>query len=167
MASTLTGHKGSEKALTELGRTYFHGSEWDEKTKMIASLPPLILKKWFTSISIRCTLMIHGLNKKGLTMRFLKPILTASITCLALNAHGACRITWVDHDYNIATPPIQKQVCSSTLDLPAINNPGIQPIQQPRIRPIPQPSIPPIGTTRCSLQNVYENGRWVTRRLCR
>lgn len=43
MASTLTGHKGSEKALTELGRTYFHGSEWDEKTKMIASLPPLIM----------------------------------------------------------------------------------------------------------------------------
>jgi len=45
MASTLTGHKGSEKALTELGRTYFHGSEWDEKTKMIASIPPLILKR--------------------------------------------------------------------------------------------------------------------------
>jgi integrase len=45
MASTLTGHKGSEKALTELGRTYFHGSEWGEKTKMIISLPPLVLER--------------------------------------------------------------------------------------------------------------------------
>ena len=41
MTSTLTGHKGSDKALTELGRTYFHGSEWEQKKKMIASLPSL------------------------------------------------------------------------------------------------------------------------------
>jgi len=41
MASTLTGHKGSDKALTELGRTYFHGTAWQEKQKMIASVPSL------------------------------------------------------------------------------------------------------------------------------
>jgi hypothetical protein len=86
---------------------------------------------------------------------------------LSVNSYGACQIKWVDHDYNVSTPPIQQQICNSTLDLPAINNPGIQPIQQPRIKPIESLSLPPLGTTRCSTQQVYENGRWVTKRLCR
>ena len=42
MAATLTGHKLRNKASTELGRTYFHGSEWKKKQEMIAILPSLI-----------------------------------------------------------------------------------------------------------------------------
>ena len=34
-------------------------------------------------------------------------------------SHGACQWVWVDHDYNTSTPAIRKQVCESTLDLPA------------------------------------------------
>jgi len=81
---------------------------------------------------------------------------------------AACRWVWVDHDFNLSTPAIQKQVCDSTIDIPAIRPPTIRPIQQPRIRPIEIPTIPPIGTNRCRTQNVYnENARrWELKRIC-
>ena len=90
-------------------------------------------------------------------------------TCLLLAssfAYAKCEIKWVDHDYNSLTPAIAKQLCDSTLDLPAINNPGIRPIQQPQIRPLPRISIPPIGTKNCNTQSVFENGRWVNKQVC-
>jgi len=87
------------------------------------------------------------------------PMLTSS-------AYAACKWVWVDHDYNTSTPAIQKQVCDSTIDIPAIRTPSIRPIQQPQIQPIQTPSIPPIGTRRCSLQSVLENGRWVSKQIC-
>ena len=43
LPASLTGHKGHDKAVTELGRTYFHGAEWGKKVEMINSLPPLQL----------------------------------------------------------------------------------------------------------------------------
>ena len=86
---------------------------------------------------------------------------------LSTSASAACRWVWVDHDFNTATPAIQQQVCDSSIDLPAIQSPSIRPIQTPQIRPIPSIGIPPIGTTSCSDQSVYENGRWVTKRVCR
>ena len=84
-------------------------------------------------------------------------------------ASAACKIVWVDHDYNSLTPAVKKQVCDSSLDLPAINNPGIQPIQQPKIKPIEPVGIPPLGTTQCSTQQVYnqQTMRWEQKRLCR
>ena len=86
---------------------------------------------------------------------------------LSFNVSAACRWVWVDHDYNTATPAIQKQVCDSTLDIPAIKQPSIRPIQEPRIKPIESPYIPPIGTKQCRTQSVMENGRWVNKRICR
>ena len=95
--------------------------------------------------------------------------LVIAVPLMAIPASGAdaaCTVRWVDHDFNAATPPIQKQICDSAIDLPAINLPGIQPIQRPQIRPLPAIGLPPLGTTNCSNQSVFENGVWVTRRLC-
>lgn len=89
-----------------------------------------------------------------------------AITFMSSSAIAACKVKWVDHDYNTLTPAVRRQVCDNALDLPAINNPGIRPLQRPQIRPIEQPRIPPIGTNRCRNQSVYERGRWVTKQLC-
>lgn len=89
--------------------------------------------------------------------------------CLVASTVGiaACKNVWVDHDYNISTPPVQTQVCDSTLDLPAINLPGVQPIQSPGLRPLEPVGLTPLGTTQCTTQRVYEYGQWVEKRLCR
>jgi hypothetical protein len=86
----------------------------------------------------------------------------------ATSASAACKVVWVDHDYNTLTPAVQKQVCDSTLDLPAINLPGVRPIQQPKIKPIEPLALPPLGTTRCSTQQVWNQQamRWEQKRIC-
>ena len=96
----------------------------------------------------------------------MKKLIFTALTLFAVNAQAACRWVWVDHDYNTMTPAIQKQVCNSTLDLPAIKSPSIRPIQQPQIRPLPSVGLPPLGTTRCRTESVYEYGRWVNKRIC-
>ena len=94
-------------------------------------------------------------------------LLFALTLCFSANAAAACKWVWVDHDYNLSTPAIKKQVCDSTLDLPAIKQPSIRPIQTPQIRPIESPTLPPLGTTQCRTQSVYENGKWVNKKICR
>ena len=92
-----------------------------------------------------------------------------SITLLlfaSTSSYAACKWVWVDHDYNVATAPIQKQVCESSLDIATPKTPSIAPIQSPQIKPIETPSIPPIGTTQCRTQSVFENGRWVNKKIC-
>jgi len=81
---------------------------------------------------------------------------------------SACKVVWVDHDYNAFTPAVKKQVCDSAFDLPAINNPGVQPIQQIQIKPIEPLALPPLGTTQCSTQQVYNQQamRWEQKRIC-
>ena len=92
-----------------------------------------------------------------------------ALIAFSVAASAACRVQWVDHDFNVMTPPIQKQVCDNTLDLPAINLPGVRPIQRPAIKPIEPIGLPPLGTQYCSTQQVYNNNtmRWETKRLCR
>ena len=97
----------------------------------------------------------------------MKKLIAVCLTLFAVNANAACRWVWVDHDYNSMTPAIQKQVCNSTMDLQAIKPPSIRPIQQPRLRPLEPIGLPPLGTSSCRTQSVYENGRWVDKRLCR
>ena len=96
--------------------------------------------------------------------------LTSILMSLMLSSYSfaACKWVWVDHDYDFTTPAIQKQVCDSTLDIPAIKTPSIQPIQTPQIKPIETPSIPPLGTTNCRTQSVYDyaSGKWVNKKIC-
>ena len=86
---------------------------------------------------------------------------TIMILFISPNVIAKCTVKWVDHDYNTMTPAIQKQVCDSTLDIPAINLPGVRPIQRPQISPIQSPTIAPIGTRNCRTQSVFENGQWI------
>jgi hypothetical protein len=98
----------------------------------------------------------------------MKTKFVAALCLLALSGKSLaeCRYHWVDHDYNTSTPAVRKQVCDSSIDLPAIKEPSIRPIQEPQIKPLPTIGIPPIGATRCKNQSVYENGRWVNKRVC-
>jgi hypothetical protein len=97
----------------------------------------------------------------------MRKLLALALLMLPVSANAACKWVWVDHDYNTSTPAVRKQVCDSSIDLPAIKEPSIRPIQTPQIKPLPTIGIPPIGTTRCKNESVYENGRWVNKRVCR
>ena len=50
----------------------------------------------------------------------MKTILLSLSLFAVSSASGACKWVWVDHDYNMSTKPVQKQVCDSTLDTAAI-----------------------------------------------
>ena len=101
---------------------------------------------------------VIGDNMKLLTAIFLLMISSQSF--------AACRWVFVDHDFNTSTPAIRQQICDNPFDMPAINPPAIRPIQQPQIRPFQPLVIPPVGTTKCSNQSVYINGKWVTKVVC-
>ncbi len=92
----------------------------------------------------------------------------AAITLMVVSQSSlaACRWVYVDHDYNSSTPAIQKQICDSVLDVPAIRTPQVQPIQTPSIKPLEPLRIPPIGTTKCRMERVYEDGKWVNKQVC-
>ena len=95
-----------------------------------------------------------------------KIILAVGLSFISTSASAGCRWVWVDDDYNASTPAVQKQICDSTIDIPAIQSPSIQPIQRPQIRPIESLGVPPIGTTSCRNESVYEDGEWVTKKVC-
>lgn len=96
----------------------------------------------------------------------MRALLAVLATVTAMQAGAACKWVWVDDDYNAMTPAVKKQVCDNSWDSPAVDMPSVRPIQQPQVRPLEYPSVPPIGTTRCRNESVYENGRWVTKRIC-
>lgn len=105
-------------------------------------------------------------------------LLLAVLIAWAVEAAATCTVQWVDDDYNTMTPPVQKQICDSTIDIPAIPSPSVPPIQRPAVPPIQSPVVPPIGTRQCTKQQVYESGGydystgqytsggWVTKTLC-
>jgi len=51
-----------------------------------------------------------------------------------------------------------RQICGSSLDLPGINLPPLQPLPSMELKPLPSMQLPPLGTTRCEYKQV--NGRW-------
>ena len=81
-------------------------------------------------------------------------------------SYSACKWVWVDDDYDMTTPAVRKQVCDSTMDLPALKDPSLRPLQKPQIKPMESLSLPPLGTSSCRTQSVFENGRWVNKRIC-
>jgi hypothetical protein len=92
--------------------------------------------------------------------------LIALLALTSMPAFADCEWVWVDHDFNTATPAIRQQVCTNTWDAPAINTPSVRPIQTPQVRPIAAPQTPPVGTTTCTPQSVFRNGKWVTEQVC-
>ena len=59
-------------------------------------------------------------------------------------------------------------ICSSALDIPPMCSPTICRITPPSIAPINPPRIPPIGTSDCSMKQVYNNrsGQYEWKQLC-
>jgi len=56
-----------------------------------------------------------------------------------------------------------QDICTSTLDLPSINLPPLEPLPSMEVKPLPSMQLPPIGTTQCQYQQV--DGRW--QNICR
>ncbi len=52
-----------------------------------------------------------------------------------------------------------RQICKTTMDLPGINLPPLQPLPSMELKPLPSMQLPPLGTTRCEYKQV--NGRWM------
>mgnify|MGYP003633917048 FL=1 len=99
----------------------------------------------------------------------MKLLTTLAAIILYLFSHASmaeCHYLWVDHDYDANTPPIQKQVCDSSIDLPALPDVSTPPIQTPTVPPISSPYLPPIGSASCRDELVYRNGEWVTEMVC-
>lgn len=87
---------------------------------------------------------------------------------IASTAKAACKWVWIDHDGNALTPAKRTQVCDNTYDPPVIQTPEIRPIQPVQPRPTrPLLGLPPLGTTKCEILRVYENGKWVRKKVCR
>jgi hypothetical protein len=101
-------------------------------------------------------------------MKLIRTLLVFAVVATAAPQFvaAACKAVWVDHDFNTSTPAIRKQVCDSPIDIPAIPSPSVRPIQTPQIRPIETPTVPPIGTKSCRNESIYEDGKWVTKRIC-
>ena len=90
-------------------------------------------------------------------------LLLIALTFLMLNsgpAYAACTCQCVN---GTVTP-----ICSSTLDMPPICSPAICPITPPSIAPINPLRIPPIGTSSCSMKQVYNNhtGQYEWKQIC-
>ena len=94
-------------------------------------------------------------------------LLFIAMFCLLSQVSTAeCRYVWIDHDFNSNTPLIQRQICDSPIDLPGLPSITTPPIQLPNLRPIGIDPIPNLGFSECSYQNVYENGQWVSKKVC-
>ena len=93
----------------------------------------------------------------------MRGLLRIALTWLLFNsipASAACTCQCVN---GTVTP-----LCSSTLDISPICSPTICPITPPSIAPINPLRIPPIGTSNCSMKQVYNNhtGEYEWKRIC-
>ena len=75
-------------------------------------------------------------------------IITALLLLSSVSASAACRWIWVDHDYNVGTPAIKKQVCESSIDLPDMQQSTLRRLQTPQLKPL---RFPPYWY--CPVQN--------------
>jgi hypothetical protein len=97
----------------------------------------------------------------------MKILLAITIMLISQSSLAACKWAWVDHDSKISTPAIQKEICDSSIRIPTVRPPSVRPIQSPSVRPIQIPRVPPVGTTRCRIERVYTNGKWINQQVCR
>ncbi len=71
-------------------------------------------------------------------------------------AFAACHKAQVCDDYG-QNCHVQ-DICDSSLDLPSVELPPLQPLPSTEIKPLPSMSLPPLGTSHCEYMQV--NGRW-------
>lgn len=115
--------------------------------------------------------MLQALVKIVLAWMAISIVFMGAMLLYALSqkAEAACRYQWVDHDYSTATPARRVRVCDDAMDRyqPALpDTPSVRPIQRPQVRPLETPGVAPLGTSRCRNRSIWQDGKWVTRRLC-
>jgi hypothetical protein len=76
-------------------------------------------------------------------------------------AEARCRKAQVCDDYGMNC--VVQDICDSTLDLPSIDLPPLQPMPSTELKPLPSLDLPPLGTTKCEYKQV--NGHW--QNVCR
>lgn len=76
------------------------------------------------------------------------------------NAHAGCTCQCVN---GRVTP-----ICSNALEAPPICSPQICPITPPSIAPMNPLRVPPIGTSNCTMKQVYNNytGQYEWKQIC-
>ncbi len=87
--------------------------------------------------------------------------LGAVVLTFATSVAAQCRQAWVCNDFGQNCKV--RQICGSSLDLPGINLPPLQPLPSMELKPLPSLQLPPLGTTQCEYRQV--NGRWMN--VCR
>lgn len=48
-----------------------------------------------------------------------------------------------------------KALCSSSIDVPPVCAPRVCAIVMPSVKPVEPPRVPPVGTSKCTLKQVY------------
>lgn len=74
----------------------------------------------------------------------------------AVNAKAECRKAQVCDDYGRNCEV--RDICDSTLDLPSIDLPPLQPLPSIDLKPLPSTELPPLGTSHCEYRQV--DGQW-------
>lgn len=74
----------------------------------------------------------------------------------SVTASAECKSSNVCDDYGHNCQA--QDICDSTLDLPSINLPPLQPLPTMELKPLPSLELPPLGTSKCQYMQV--NGRW-------
>ena len=92
-------------------------------------------------------------NMKNVTLVGIFLLVSSFFTGSAI---AQCRQAQVCDDYGQNCRV--RQICGSSIDLPGINLPPLQPMPSMEIKPLPSMQLPPLGTTRCEYKQV--NGRW-------
>ena len=98
-------------------------------------------------------------------MKVLLRPLTLGIAIMAIfgstGAHAECVCRCVDGEV--------RQLCQSTMDLPALCAPQLCPLVPPSIPPIKALTLPPLGTSECRQVQVFNlrTGQYEWQRVCR
>jgi len=91
----------------------------------------------------------------------LKFFFTGLIALISQPSISACQCKCVNGNV--------QAICSSTIDLQPICSPQICPLVPPSVRPIQPAELPPLGTTNCTMQQVYnsQRGLYEWKNICR
>lgn len=72
------------------------------------------------------------------------------------STQAECRKAQVCDDYGMNCEV--QDICDSTLDLPSVDLPPLQPLPSTDLKPLPSMDLPPVGTSQCEYRQV--DGQW-------
>ena len=100
----------------------------------------VIRTKWCNTMRIR-----YWMEQKMKPFLFLLVVFTAVLA--GAQKTNSCRCACVNGEV--------KALCSSSIDVPPVCAPRVCPIVTPSVKPVEPPRVPPVGTSKCTLKQVY------------